>query len=273
MKKKLANMLFFALLILGAVVITLPFFYAISTSLKQNHQVFAVPMQWIPDPVVWENYIIPFQQRPLGRYFLNSVLVSTSVTVLNVITCSMAGYSFAKFDYMGRDFFFMAVLATLMVPIQVIVIPLFILVESLGWLNSYAGLIIPSATSAFGIFLMRQYFQTVPKELMEAARIDGCGELRIFWQIVMPLVRPALSALIIFIFMHNWNNFLWPLLVATKEEMMTLPLGIAKFESTYSTHYPQLMAVSMSATLPVLLVFVILQRQFIQGIALSGIKQ
>ena len=167
----------------------------------------------------------------------------------------------------------MAVLATLMVPIQVIVIPLFILVKSLGWLNSYAGLIIPSATSAFGIFLMRQYFQTVPKELMEAARIDGCGELRIFWQIVMPLVRPALSALIIFIFMHNWNNFLWPLLVATKEEMMTLPLGIAKFESTYSTHYPQLMAVSMSMTLPVLLVFVILQRQFIQGIALSGIKQ
>lgn len=230
-------------------------------------------MRWIPNPFVWENYIIPFQQRPLGRNFLNSVIVSSAVTFLNVITCSMAGYSFAKFQYIGRDVLFFAVLATFMVPIQVIVIPLFIMVKSLGWLNSYAGLIIPSATSAFGIFLMRQYFQTIPKELMEAARIDGCGELRIYWTIVMPLVKPALSALIIFTFMHNWNNFLWPLLVVTREAMMTLPLGISQFESAYSTNYPQLMAISMAATLPVFVVFIILQRQFIQGMALSGIKQ
>ena len=273
MKTKVTNVLFYLLLCLGAAIVTLPLIYAISTSLKLNHQVFAVPMKWLPDPIVWENYVIPFQQRPIARYFLNSVVVSTSITALNLITCSMAGYSFAKFEYIGRDTLFFAVLATLMVPIQVIVIPLYILVQAAGWLNTYAGLIIPSATSAFGIFLMRQYFQTIPKELMEAARIDGCGELRIFWTIVMPLVKPALSALTIFVFMHNWNNFLWPLLVVTRDHMMTLPLGIASFESTYSTNYPQLMAVSMAATLPVFLVFVVLQRQFIQGMALSGIKQ
>ena len=230
-------------------------------------------MKWIPDPILWENYVIPFKQRPIARYFLNSTVVATTITFLNVITCTMAGYSFAKFDYIGRDWMFLSVLATLMVPIQVIVIPLFVLVKYLGWLNSYAGLIIPSATSAFGIFLMRQYFQTIPSELMEAARIDGCGEWRIFRQIILPLVKPAVSALVIFIFMHNWNNLLWPLLVITQDNMMTLPLGIASFESTYSTNYPHLMAVSLASTAPVLLVFLVLQKQFIQGMALSGLKQ
>ena len=273
MRKRTVDVLLYCLLGLGAIVIALPFFYAISTSLKQNHQVFSIPMKWIPDPILWENYVIPFKQRPIARYFLNSTVVATTITFLNVITCTMAGYSFAKFDYIGRDWMFLSVLATLMVPIQVIVIPLFVLVKYLGWLNSYAGLIIPSATSAFGIFLMRQYFQTIPSELMEAARIDGCGEWRIFRQIILPLVKPAISALVIFIFMHNWNNFLWPLLVITQDNMMTLPLGIASFESTYSTNYPHLMAVSLASTAPVLLVFLVLQKQFIQGMALSGLKQ
>lgn len=271
-KVRLKDILVYLLLAGGALVVAFPFFYAISTSLKSSYEVFKIPMEWIPKVFHWDNYTVPFQTRPLGRNFLNSVLVSTAVTALNVITCTMAGYSFAKFRYYGRDLLFLGVLATLMVPIQVILVPLFVLVKSLGWLNTYAGLIIPAATSAFGVFLMRQYFQTVPLEIIEAARIDGCGELRIFAQVVLPLVRPALSALVIFIFMNNWNSFLWPLLAVSRDEMMTLPLGIAAFESIYSTNFGQLMAVSLVSTAPVLVAFLLLQRQFIQGMALSGLK-
>lgn len=269
---KLGDLLVYLLLGAGGLVVALPFLYAISTSLKGMYDVFAIPMQWIPKEVHWENYVLPFQTRPLARQFLNSVIVSVAVTLLNVATCTMAGYGFAKFQFKGRDQLFLGVLATLMVPIQVILVPLFVLIKNFGWLNSYAGLIIPAGTSAFGVFLMRQYFQTVPLEIIEAARIDGAGELRIFLQVVLPLVRPALSALVIFIFMNNWNSFLWPLLVVRTEEMMTLPLGIAAFESTYSTNFPQLMAVSLAATAPVLLAFLFLQKQFIQGMALSGLK-
>lgn len=269
---RLTDLLAYLLLLAGSLIVALPFFYAISTSLKSMYEVFAIPIQWIPKVIRWENYVVPFTTRPLARQFLNSVLVSTCVTLLNVATCTMAGYSFAKFRYQGRDLLFLGVLATLMVPIQVILVPLFVLVKNLGWLNSYLGLIIPAGTSAFGVFLMRQYFQTVPDEIIEAARIDGAGELRIFFRVVLPLVRPALSALVIFIFMNNWNSFLWPLLVVRTEDMMTLPLGIASFESAYATNFPQLMAVSLASTAPVLLAFLLLQRQFIQGMALSGLK-
>lgn len=266
------DLMVYLVLALCAVIVAAPFAYAISTSLKANSEVFEIPMRWIPPTLHWDNYTRPFQTTQLARQFLNSVVVGFAVTFLNVITCTLAGYSFARFRYWGRDALFLAVLATLMVPIQVILVPLFALVQGLGWLNSYPGLIIPSATSAFGVFLMRQYFLTVPRELLEAARIDGASELRIFVQIAVPLVTPAISALIIFIFMNNWNSFLWPLLVTNKEEMMTLPLGIANFQSVYSTNFPQLMAVSLAATAPVLAVFAVLQRQFIQGMALTGLK-
>lgn len=260
------------MLVSGALVVAMPFFYAISTSLKDPYEVFEIPMRWIPRVCHFENYVKPFRETQLARNFLNSVLVSTAVTCLNVVTCTMAGYSFAKFHYWGRDALFICVLATLMVPIQVILVPLFALVKSFGWLNTYWGLIVPAGTSAFGVFLMRQYFLTVPSDLMEAARLDGCGEFRIFCYIMLPLVRPALSTLVIFIFMNNWNSFLWPLLVVNKESMMTLPLGIAAFQSTYSTNYPEVMAVSIASTLPVLITFLLMQRQFIEGIALSGLK-
>lgn len=262
----------YAVLVSGALVVAMPFFYAISTSLKDPYEVFEIPMRWIPRVCHFENYVKPFRETQLARNFLNSVLVSTAVTCLNVVTCTMAGYSFAKFHYWGRDALFICVLATLMVPIQVILVPLFALVKSFGWLNTYWGLIVPAGTSAFGVFLMRQYFLTVPSDLMEAARLDGCGEFRIFCDIMLPLVRPALSTLVIFIFMNNWNSFLWPLLVVNKESMMTLPLGIAAFQSTYSTNYPEVMAVSIASTLPVLITFLLMQRQFIEGIALSGLK-
>ena len=265
--------LLYVVLAAGGLVVALPFLYALSTSFKTSFDALRIPIEWIPREWHFENYTLPFRQRPIARYFLNSVGVSSAVTLLNLVTCTMAGYSFAKFSYIGRDLLFSGVLASLMVPIQVIVVPLFILVKGLGWLDSYTGLIVPAGTSAFGVFLMRQYLLGVPRDFIEAARIDGAGEVRILAQIVVPMVRPALSALAIFIFMNNWNSFLWPLLVVQREEMMTLPLGIAGFESVYSTDYGQLMAVSILATAPVLLVFLLLQREFIQAMALSGLKQ
>lgn len=260
------------LLAVGAVLIIGPFIYMLSTSLKAQSDVFRVPMQWLPWPLHWENYARAFHEQPVGRYFGNSVVVATAVTLLNLITCSMAGYSFSKFRYAGREALFLAVVSTMLVPIQVIIVPLFVLVRMLGWVNTYAGLIIPAGTSAFGVFLMRQYMLSVPDALLDAARIDGASEWRIYWQVVLPAVRPALGALSIFIFTNNWNSFLWPLLVVNKESMMTLPLGIANFQSAYSTNYPELMAVSLITTLPVLAVFLVLQRQFVQSIALSGMQ-
>lgn len=233
-----SDLLVYIVLAVGAVVVAAPFVYALSTSLKGNAEVFEIPMRWIPRAAHWDNYTRPFETTQLARQFLNSVVVGLAVTGLNVVTCTLAGYSFARFRYWGRDALFLAVLATLMVPIQVILVPLFGLIQGLGWLNTYQGLIVPAGTSAFGVFLMRQYFLSVPRELLEAARIDGAGELRIFVQVAVPLVTPALSALIIFIFMNNWNSFLWPLLVTNREDMMTLPLGIANFQSVYATNFP-----------------------------------
>ncbi len=266
------RLLVYILLALMALIVAAPFFYAFATSLKTNYEALGAPLALLPQRPQLDNYIEPFRTTPLARQFVNSVVVAAGVTVLNIATCTMAGYSFSKFRYTGRDVLFLAVLATLMMPIQVILVPLYSVVLALGWLNTYWGLIIPAGTSAFGVFLLRQYFQTVPSELMEAARIDGAGELRIFLRIVLPLVRPALSALVIFIFINNWNSLLWPILVTTNEEMYTLPLGIASFQSTYSTNFPELAAVSLATTAPVLIVFLLLQRQFIQGMVLSGVK-
>lgn len=265
--------LLYVLLAGGAVVTITPLLYALSTSLKSSAEVFEVPVRWIPKLARWQNYPDALGQGPFLRYFWNSLFVATSVTLLNLLTCSLAGYSFAKHRYRGRDVLFGFVLATLMVPIASMVIPLFLVVKAAGWINSYWGLIIPAGTSALGIFLMRQHILSVPDDLIAAARIDGCSEVAIYWRIILPLIRPALSSLAIFIFMWNWDSFLWPVLVATSEKYRTLPIGIAAFESSYGTNYPQLMAVAIMAMTPVLTVFFVLQRNFIEALTLSGIKE
>lgn len=257
---------------IGAVIMVLPFVYMISTSLKSTGEVFAVPLQWIPAVLRWENYTAALGEYAIGRYFINSLAVGVAVTALNLVTCSLAGYSFAKFAYRGRDLLFGVVLATMMIPLASMIIPLYLVVRDLGWIDSYWGLIIPAGTSAFGIFLMRQHMLTIPNDLLEAARLDGGSEPRIFLEIVLPLSRTALASLAIFIFMWNWDSFLWPLLVVTRDELRTLPLGVALFESSYGTNYPQLMAVAFLAMIPVLIVFLVLQRSFIQALTMSGIK-
>jgi multiple sugar transport system permease protein len=256
----------------GAVLILLPFAYMLSTSVKNTGQVFHVPIKWIPSHLKWDNYSTPMHEHPIWRWFRNSIFVAVSVTFLNLVTCSLAGYSFAKFRYPGRNLMFGVVLATMMIPLASMIVPLFIIVKDLGWVDSYAGLIIPAGTSAFGIFLMRQQMVAIPDDLLDAARLDGSSEPRIFFGIVIPISRTALSSLAIFIFMWNWDSFFWPLLVTTDERYRTLPLGIALFESSYGTNYPQLMAVAFLAMLPVLLVFLVLQRNFIEALTMSSVK-
>jgi ABC-type glycerol-3-phosphate transport system permease component len=266
------HMLLYVALTAGAVLILLPFAYMLSTSFKSTGEVFRTPIRWIPSQLHWENYRTPLREHPIGHYFLNSLFVGVSVTLLNLLTCSLAGYSFAKFRYPGRNLLFGTVLATMMIPLASMIIPLFMIVKDLGWVDSYLGLIIPAGTSAFGIFLMRQHMLTIPDDMLDAARLDGSSEPRIFFGLVLPMSRAALSSLAIFIFMWNWDSFFWPLLVATDEKYRTLPLGIALFESSYGTNYPQLMAVAFLAMLPVLIVFLVLQRSFIEAMTMVSVK-
>ena len=266
------HLVLYVLLTAGAVLMLMPFAYMLSTSFKSLSEVFTTPVRWIPSELRWENYTTPLREHPIRHYFQNSLFVAVSVTVLNLLTCSLAGYSFAKFHYPGRNLLFGIVLATLMIPLASMIIPLFMVVKSLGWVDTYWGLIIPSGTSAFGIFLMRQHMLTIPDDLLDAARLDGSSEPRIFLAIVLPMSKTALSSLAIFIFMWNWDSFFWPLLVATDDKYRTLPIGIALFESSYGTNYPQLMAVAFLAMLPVLIVFLVLQRNFIEALTMSSIK-
>jgi multiple sugar transport system permease protein len=261
-----------ALLILAAVVTVIPVIWTVLSSLKSNDTIFAVPMQWLPDSLHWNNYSEAFEVAPFGRYFLNSAIVAASVTATTVFFGAMAGYGFSKFRFPGRDVVFGLVLVTFMIPFPVIMIPLFVLVRNFGWVNTYWGLIIPGALTGFAVFMMRQFIQAIPGELFDAARIDGAGEMRIFLTLVLPLARPALATLGILTFLESWNNLLWPLIVIQSDEMVTIPLGLTKFSTLYSSNYAQMLAMAVIASLPVLVVFVIGRRQIINSLMLSGIK-
>jgi multiple sugar transport system permease protein len=264
--------LFYLAISLGALVMILPLIWMITTSVKDEQAVFSFPIQWIPTPLHPDNYARAYNFVPWAQYYLNSIFVALSHVVLALTFCSLAGFGFAKYQFPGRTVCFVVVLSTLMIPFQVIMVPLFIVTKQLGWLNTYAGLIIPGAVGAFGIFLMRQFLATLPDELFAAARIDGASELRLFWGIAMPLSRPALAALAIFTFTGSWDSLLWPLIVTTKVSLRTLPLGLALFNSEYGNDYTGLMAATTAATVPVVLLFALLQKQFVQGIVMTGLK-
>ncbi|WP_163510519.1 carbohydrate ABC transporter permease [Fodinicola acaciae] len=246
--------------------------YAVLTALKPAGEVLAVPLSWLPSHFDWGNLALPFTQTPFARYYGNSVFVGVCVTALNVLTCTAAGYSFAKFRYRGRNAAFVIVLATLMVPVEIIYVPLYTLVYQLGWVDSFAGLIVPAGTSAFGIFLMRQAIDGVPDELLEAARLDGAGELRTLVSIVVPVVRGPMAALALFVFMTNWDSHLWPLLVASDDDHRTLPVGLAAMQANNlgSAGVPMMMAAALLALLPTVLLFVTLQKRFVEGVTMSA---
>jgi multiple sugar transport system permease protein len=248
-----------------------PFIWMISTSLKSAGAVFEYPPTFIPDPPRWDNYRRVFEVLPFARFFLNSLFVASAVTMLQLVTSSLAAYAFARLRFPGRDALFLGYLGTLMIPAQVVIIPNFILLSYLGWIDTYQALILPAAFSAFGTFLLRQYFLTIPGELEDAAVVDGANHFQIYTRVILPLSGPALSALAIFTFLFNWNSFLYPLVVTNSTQMSTLTVGLNTLQGQYNTAWTLLMAGSVIALLPVLVVFIFAQRYFIKGITMTGI--
>ena len=223
-------------------------------------------------PREWSNYPNAWHRFNFARYFLNSIVVSLAVTILNVLLAGFAGYSLAKYRYFGQRALFVAILSTLMLPIEVLMVPTFLIVKDLGWLNSYQGLIIPVVADAFGIFLMRQFLLHLPDSLIEAARIDGASEIGTYFRIVVPLSWPAIVTLTIFTWRETWDAFVWPFIIISDDNLRTVPLGLQRFQEEYVTTYNEVMAISAVAMVPLMLLFFFFQRAFIRGIALSGLK-
>ncbi len=263
----------YPLLLVVIFIALLPFYWMIASSFKTPENIFSYPLQWIPNPVNWLSYPTAWASQDFTRYFINSTFVAVAITVGNLLFASLAGYSLAKFRYKGRNFLFLLILSTMMLPLEVTMVPLFLLIKQLDWQNSYQGLIVPFLVEGFGVFLMRQYLLGIPKDLIEAARIDGASELRIYAQIVMPLCKPALAALGVFTFREAWDMYIWPLIIISKDSLRPLPLGISLFMGENGTNWDQLMAVAAIGTLPMILLFFFLQRSFIQGIAITGLKE
>jgi multiple sugar transport system permease protein len=269
-KKRVRNLGMHLLLMAGSVVMLAPFAWMLSTSLKEPSAVFIYPPQWIPEPVQWENYQKTVTVMPFGRFYVNSLLQAGAVTALQLLTASLAAFAFARLRFRGRDLLFLLYLATMMIPFPVTMIPNFIVMRYLKWIDTFRALILPPSFSAFSTFLLRQYFMSIPLEMDDAARVDGASSFRIWWRIILPLSGPALAALGIFTFLGQWNSFLWPLIVTNSEEMRTLPVGLATFQSQYSVQWHLLMAGSVIAVLPILVIYIAGQKWFVRGITLSG---
>jgi multiple sugar transport system permease protein len=268
----LSRMTKWVVLIGGAVIILLPFAWMLGTSFKPESDVFGYPLRLQPTHPTFSNYIGIWQELPFLRLLVNSVVFAGGVTVSSVFFDSLAAYALARLRFPGRTLAFYLVLATLMVPFQVTLVPVFQLLFKFHWLNTYQGLIVPRATSAFGIFLLRQFFITVPRELDEAARADGASEWYIYSRIMLPLAKPALATLAVFYFMNNWNDFLWPLVVTSTTDMRTLPAGLTLFAGQYVVEHGVLMAGAIISLLPLAVAFALAQRYFTRGIATTGIK-
>ena len=259
------------LLIAGATMIV-PFLWMLATSLKPEGAVLTAPPELIPRSPTYDNYRRMADAVPLVRMFGNSVLATTLAVAGQVVTSALAAYAFARMRWRGRDALFMLYLATLMVPSQVTITPLFILMQKLGWVDTYQGLILPGVTSAFGTFLLRQAMLAVPREYEEAAFLDGGNHWTVFRQIVLPMVRPALATLAVFATMASWNNFLWPLFVTSDERLMTLPVGLALLHGRYTSDWGMVMAGSVISVVPIVLVYLAAQRAFVNGVLMSGLK-
>ncbi|MBL7111664.1 MAG: carbohydrate ABC transporter permease [Bacteroidales bacterium] len=246
----------------------------ISTSFKGNEQIFAYPPEWIPKIWRWQNYVDIWSQLPFLAYFRNSVFISLFTILGTLLSSSLVAYAFAVLRWPGRDKLFIFILVTMMLPLQVTMIPVFVMFKNLGWLNTFKPLIVPAflGGGAFNIFLLRQFFLRVPRELIDAARIDGCSEWRIYWEIMLPMAKPALATVAIMTFMFTWNDFLGPLIYLSDKLKGTLALGVVMFVGQHSTEWGQLMAISIIMMLPVIIIFFLFQRFFIKGFIMTGIK-
>jgi len=264
----------------------LPFYWSLMTSIKYNEDIFTYPINWFPTRITFEHYISVFIIIPFARYFWNSSFMASMGVLANLFFGSLAGYAFAKLRFRGQNGLFKMLLASMMVPGVVVMIPAFLILKNFplvggnnifgsggrGFINTYWAVILPGAAGAFAVFLMRQFFLTLPNELGESARIEGCGEFRIFWDIYFPLVKPALAVLAIFTFQAGWNQFLWPIIVLNDPKMSTIQMGLQAFSYAHRADYGPMMAGSVVAILPMLVLFIYAQKYFLKGIAFSGIK-
>ncbi|MDR2538345.1 MAG: carbohydrate ABC transporter permease [Bifidobacteriaceae bacterium] len=257
----------------GAIIMILPFVWMISTSFKSGGATMVFPPQFIPDPFVSDNYVTVFERFPMLTYLRNSIIVAIFTTLGTILISTLSGYAFARMQFRFRDQIFLAYLATMMIPAQVIMIPQFILLKNFGWIDTYQGLIVPGIFAVFGTFLMRQAFLGIPKELEEAAFMDGANHLTVCFRVILPLLKPSLATLTIFTFMQSWNNYLWPLIVSSSREMATLPLGLALLQGQRDTDWNLVMAGVVISVIPILAVYLFAQRSFIQGMTMSGMKE
>jgi multiple sugar transport system permease protein len=263
-----------ALLALGAVAMAMPFLWLLSSALKDPVNIWLFPPQWVPSPVRWRNFSEALTSAPFPVYARNTLVIVLANEVGVLLSSSLAAYGFARLRFPGRDLIFMMLLSTIMLPWAVVMVPNYIMFRQLGWLDTPLPLIVPHwfGGGAFNIFLLRQFFRTLPADLSDAARIDGCGELGIYWRIILPLAKPALAAVAIFTFLTHWNDFLAPLIYLSKPSNLTLSLGLAAFRDVYSTQWNYLMAASVVVVVPSVLIFFFAQRHFVQGIAMTGIR-
>ncbi|QTD41027.1 carbohydrate ABC transporter permease [Sporosarcina sp. Te-1] len=257
---------------IGALLMLLPFIWMLLTSLKSGNEVMIMPPVWWPDEFKWGNYKTAWDMAPFGRYLLNSLVVMILSTLGELLTTILAAYAFSKLHFWGRDIVFALLLGTMMVPGEVLLIPNFVFLSNLGWIDRYEALIIPWTASVFAIFLLRQFFLSVPKDLGYAAKIDGCSDFRFLWTIMVPLAKPALFTIALLKAIGSWNAFLWPLIVTSSKEMRTLPVGLTSFSTEAGTIYELLMAASTMIILPMILLYFILQKYIIQGISKAGLK-
>ncbi|MBS4172865.1 carbohydrate ABC transporter permease [Bacillus sp. FJAT-49736] len=274
MKRKLdiPYIILFVLVSIGAVIMFLPYLWMVLSSLKGNHEILSGSTNIIPKSITFEGYKTVFKDAPFVRWLINSLISSTLVTVATLFTSALAGYIFAKFKFRGKKLSFLLILATMMVPFQVIMIPRYLIVSDLGLINNLLALIIPNLISGFGIFLAKQFIESIPNDLIEAARIDGAGEFRTFWSLILPQIKPALSAVGIFTFMATWNDYLWPLIVLNDLDKMTVPLALVFFNGQHIVNYNVVMSAGVLIMIPVVIVFLVFQRQFIKGMTMTGMK-
>jgi multiple sugar transport system permease protein len=273
MRAQWVKWLAYGLLISLLAITILPLLWMLAASFMPTGEANHYPPRLLPTTITLEHYQALFTRLNIGRYFLNSTLLATSVTLLSLLLNSMAGYAFAKLHFKGRDRLFRLLLAALVIPAQVSMLPLFLILKQMGLINTYGGVIIPGMASIFGIFLIRQYALSISDSLLDAARIDGASEWRIYWSLVLPLCKPILVTLAIFTFMGTWNDFMWPLIVLTDNDMYTLPVALANLLGEHVQDTELMMAGSVLTVLPVMLVFMVLQKQYIEGIMMGGVKE
>lgn len=269
-RRRLSSDITYAALGMGGVIVLFPFFWMLVTSFKPFNEIFDLNF-WPSQPTL-DNYREVLTTTSFGRWYANSLLVVAGTTVSVLFFDSLVGYTLAKLRFPGRDAVFVLILSTLMIPTEMLIIPWFVTSSERGWVDTYWGIAFPGLMTAFGVFLMRQFFQTLPDDLLDAGRIDGVSEFGLFWRVAMPLVRPALSALAILTFLGNWNAFLWPLIVIQSDHMRTLPVGMALFSGEAGSAWNLIMAASALAIVPVIVVFALFQRQIIEGVVLTGVK-